>query len=223
MIEQVLRMINLKQKSDLHIARKVWHMLGVCVIAGLYAYLPESTSLFWLTLVTVIAISMDVIRLKNPSFNDLVMSAMGPIMRKSEVDRLAGTTYLFSGVTLIAYIFPPNIVLLTLLFLAFADPMASYFGIRFGKDKIFGHKSLQGTIAAFVVCAVITYIFLTAYWLMIDRVFIVSLFAGLIGALAELIPIGKLDDNFTLPVMSAVALWMLFHLFGAFSGVAPLS
>jgi dolichol kinase len=52
---------------------------------------------------------------------------------------------------------------------------------------------------------------------MLDRVIVVSLLAGLIGALAELVPIAKLDDNFTLPVMSSLGLYILFYLFGLFA------
>lgn len=217
MVEQVLRMVNLKHRSDIHWARKIWHMVGVSIIAALYAVLPEKISIIALVFTTLFAIAMDVIRLRKPAFNELVMSALGPVMRKSEIDRFAGTTYLFSGVTLIAFIFPPQVVLLSILFLAFADPLASYWGIRFGKDKIFGDKSLQGTLAAFFVCAIITFAYLSANWILPDRIFVLSLLGGLIGALAELIPVGKLDDNFSLPVLSATALWLVFQLFGAFA------
>lgn len=100
-------------------------------------------------------------------------------------------------------------------FLAFADPIASYFGIMYGKDKILREKSLQGFLAAFVVCSLLTFAFLNSYDLFAERMVLISLLGGLIGALAELIPIGKLDDNLTLPVLSAVSLWGLFSLFGA--------
>ena len=77
-----------------------------------------------------------------------------------------------------------------------------------------GLKSIQGTIAAFVVCAVATFSFIVYYNYLSERVIVVSLIAGLIGALAELIPIGKLDDNFTLPLLSAIGLSLLFFFFG---------
>lgn len=217
MVEQVLRVVNLKHRSDIHWARKIWHMGGVSMIAACYANLPEKTSLVLLSLAWLLFVPVDIMRLKNPALNDFLLSAFRPIMRRNEVDRLAGTSYLLTGITLVAFIFPPQIVLLTMFFLAFADPIASYWGIRFGKDKIFGEKSLQGSLAAFFVCSVATFYFLTSHWLLMDRLVIVSILGGVIGALAELIPIGKLDDNFTLPVLSASALWCLFTIFGAFS------
>ncbi len=192
-------------------------MGGVSIIAMVYANIPEKTSLILLGLAWLLFVPFDFFRLKNPAWNDFAVSVLRPIMRRSEVDKLAGTTYLLSGLLLVALIFPPQIVLLTMIFLAFADPIASAWGIRFGKDKIFGEKSLQGSLAAFFVCSVATFYFLTSHWLLMDRLIVVSLLGGLIGALAELIPIGKLDDNFTLPVLSASALWVVFTIFGAFS------
>lgn len=192
-------------------------MGGVSLMAYIYSVIPTHWSLVLLTAACFIGIPIDIFRLRYPALNDLVLHTIGPIMRQSEVNKIAGTTYLLTGVTLLAYIFPRDIVLLTLLFLAFADPIASYFGIRFGKDKILGQKSLQGTLAAFFVCAMLTFAFLSFHDLLMDRLVLVSLLGGLIGSLAELIPIGKLDDNLTLPLVSATALYFLFTLFGAFA------
>lgn len=214
---ELLREAVLKRRSDIHWARKIWHMGGVSIIAALYAYLPESTSLISLSIAWLLFVPADLLRFKYPPLNDFLVHMFRPIMRQHEVNRIAGTSYLLTGVTLVAFLFPREIVLLTMLFLAFADPIASYFGIRFGKDKIFGEKSLQGTLAAFFVCAILTFYFLSSNWLLMDRLVVVSLLGGLIGALAELIPIWDLDDNFTLPMLSSTALWMLFSVFGAFS------
>ncbi len=217
MVEQILSVVNLKRRSDIHWARKLWHMGGVSIIAFAYSQLPEKTSLLLLTLAWLAFVPVDFLRFKYPALNDFLVHTFRPIMRENELHRLAGTSYLLTGVTVVAYVFPPQIALLTMMFLAFADPIASYFGIRFGRDKIFGEKSLQGTLAAFVVCAFLTFYFLTSHWLLMDRLVVVSLLGGLIGCLAELVPIGKLDDNLTLPLISATALFFLFNIFGALS------
>lgn len=182
-----------------------------------YVLLPEIVSYTILAAAVALFLPIDFLRQRYPALNDWMVHAFKPIMRTHEIHKIAGTTYLLSGVTLIVALFPRPIVALTLLFLAFADPIASFIGIKYGKDKIFGHKSIQGFMAAFVVCAVATAIYLTYYNIMFDRVIVVSLLAGLIGALAELVPIGKLDDNFTLPVLSAIGLYILFYLFGLFA------
>jgi diacylglycerol kinase (CTP) len=211
---------DLKKRSDVHLARKIWHMSGVSFIAFLYSYLPEKVSIIALLVSWLLFVPMDFLRQKRPALNEVVVAIFRPIMRRSELHRIAGTTYLLSGLLIVTLLFPPQIVLLTMLFLAFADPIASYFGIRYGKDKIFGNKSLQGSLAAFFVCAILTFAFLNYHWMMMDRIVIISLLGGLIGSLAELIPIWKLDDNLTLPLLSSTALWMLFAIFGALSSYA---
>lgn len=212
-----LNNLELKKRSDIHLARKIWHIVGVFGIFLAYVLLPEMVSSLILAIAVIIFLPIDFLRHKYPALNDWMVHAFKPIMRTHEIHKIAGTTYLLSGVSVIVAFFPRPVVALTLLFLAFADPIASLVGIKFGKDKVFGHKSIQGFMAAFVVCAIATSIYLSYYNIMFDRIIIVSLLAGLIGALAELVPIGKIDDNFTLPVLSGAGLYILFYLFGLFT------
>ena len=209
--------MDLKKRSDIHLARKFWHMSGVAMMAAVYAYAPSSVSMAILLTAWALFVPMDFFRQKSPALNDVLTHIFRPIMRDSELHKIAGTSYLLTGVSIVALVFPREVVLLTLLFLAFADPCASYFGIKFGKDKIFGHKSLQGSLAAFFVCGVVSLAFLYTHNILPDRWVVVSLLCGLIGALAELIPVWKLDDNLTLPVLSSTFLYLLFSLFGAFA------
>lgn len=206
-----------KNRSDLHVARKIWHVAAVFFIFFCWVAIP----IYWLKMVLlavswVLFVPVDFIRQKYPQLNYNLTKALRPIMRSSELNKLAGTTYLLTGVILIAAVFNAGVVALSLLFLAFADPTASYIGIKYGKDKIFGHKSVQGFMAAFVVCAVSTGLFLS-YNRVQEPILVVSLLGGLVGALAELIPIGKVDDNFTMPVLSSIGLTILFYFFGFFS------
>ena len=216
MTDEVTQTTDLKRRSDIHYARKIWHMSGVFAMFLAYSYMPEVVSMTILAVAWFLFIPFDIARQKYPSLNDWAVHAFKPIMRQNEVKRFAGTTYLLTGVALIVLLFPRPIVALTLLFLAFADPIASYFGIKYGRDKIFGHKSIQGFAAAFVVCALLTFVYLGVNNFLMDRLIVVSLLAGLIGAFAELVPIAKLDDNLTLPVLSATGLSILFYFFGFF-------
>ncbi|WP_413291708.1 diacylglycerol/polyprenol kinase family protein [Bdellovibrio sp. HCB185ZH] len=215
--EGFFNLVDLKKRSDIHYARKIWHMSAVFAMFLAYVYLPKEVSFSLLVIGWLLFVPFDFLRHRYAVLNDFAVHAFKPIMRQSEVKKLAGTTFLLSGVLIVYVIFPRPIVALTLLFLAFADPIASYFGILYGKDKIFGHKSIQGFMAAFFVCAALTLAFLLYHNYLTDRVIVVSLLAGLVGAFAELIPIGKLDDNLTLPLMSAVGLSILFYFFGFFA------
>lgn len=204
--------IPLHRRHQLHLARKLWHSSGVGAILWVYLALsPEWRSpmavAFW-----VFVVLADFIRLKNPQLNRLVLQVMKPFMREHERHQLAGTTSLATGVAIVILVFPWHVVLLSLLFLALADPIASGFGILYGKDKLFGHKSLQGSLAAFGVSACLG----AAFFLWAEepwaRVFLFSFLAGAIGSISELVPIGDLDDNLTMPLISASALQVCFWL-----------
>jgi len=205
-----------KNKSDLHIARKLWHFLGVLAIIIFFNILSRQQALITMSLVTVTLVSFDVLRQISPAANKLALVIMGPFIRESERNSYAGTTFLLIAALIVIFLFPPNIANLALLFLAIADPVASFFGILFGKDKIINHKTLQGSIAAFVCCFIISISYYFYFNIMTERLMLVSILSGLVGALAELIPIGKIDDNFTLPLISASLLWCIFNFFGGF-------
>lgn len=206
----------LKKRSDTHIARKIWHFSGVLLIIVIYHNLSRSLSLQLITFFASLFVLIDVMRAYSPKLNKVLLSLFHPIMREHERSSLAGTSYLLVGTFLIVFLFPKSIVTLSLIFLAVADPVAGYVGALYGKDKIMGEKSLQGFMAAFACCSCLSALFFFIHNMMLDRLLIVSILSGLIGAFAELIPILKLDDNFTFPVVSSIGLWLLFYLFGGF-------
>jgi diacylglycerol kinase (CTP) len=206
----------LRPRSDLHLARKFWHFAGVIMIAVCYHNMTRSVALQVLTVSGSLVIVFDFLRQTKPNLNRIIVAALGPLMRDNEKNQLTGATYLVVGVFIIVFFFTRDIVMLSLLFLAFADPIASYFGIKYGKDRLFGRKSFQGTLAAFFTCLLVAGTYFYSHNLMTDRLLIVSVLAGLAGAIAEAIPIGRLDDNLVLPVFSAIMLYGIFYLFGGF-------
>jgi diacylglycerol kinase (CTP) len=204
----------LKARTDIHLARRIWHFVGVMVIYFLYWWTPPAHNKLTALAFSVPLIAIDVTRLFYPPLNKAMMVLFKPFMREAEKHRLAALSFMLAGATINIFIFPRPVVYLSLLFLGIADPVASFIGIRYGKDKLIGNKSLQGSFAAFAVCFLITAVFLIWQHLMMERLFIVCLLSGLIGAVSELMPVWKLDDNLVFPVLSAFLLTGLFHVFG---------
>ncbi|MBI2530161.1 MAG: hypothetical protein HYW05_03385 [Candidatus Diapherotrites archaeon] len=89
-----------------------------------------------------------------------------------------------------------KIVLGALIVLAIGDSVAPIVGIRFGKLKI-GKRSVEGTIAGII-----------ASFLVLSLLFApqTAFIAATFGMLAEFLPA---DDNFAIPLISAVALKLL--------------
>ncbi len=89
-----------------------------------------------------------------------------------------------------------KIVLGALIVLAVGDSVAPIVGIKFGKLKI-GKRSVEGTLAGII-----------ASFLVLSLLFApqVALITAIFGMLSEFLPF---DDNFTIPVVSAIALKLL--------------
>lgn len=199
------------KRSDLHLARKAWHLIMVSIMALGYIYLPSAFCAWILGVACVTFVSLDFLRQRYEALNRKLVRLFALFIRDHELHKWAGTSYLLVGVSLSMIFFDYGITLLSLLFLAVADPTASYFGIRYGTRKIVGPKSLEGALASFVVCTLITYVFCLKTGVFLDLLIPVSLLAGIAGSLSELIPVGKLDDNLTFPVLSSVMIWLLFN------------
>jgi diacylglycerol kinase (CTP) len=204
----------LSARDDIHLARRLWHFVGVMVIYYLYFKIPPENARTAALVLSLPLVAIDVVRLYVPALNTAMMILFKPFMRENEKHRLAGLSFMLIGVSLNIIFLPRAVVPLTLLFLAVADPLASFVGIRYGKDKLIGNKSLQGSFGAFVACFILSCVYLSILDLMHERLFIVCLLAGLIGAVSELVPVGKLDDNLVFPVLSGVLLTGLFAIFG---------
>jgi|FLYM01.1.fsa_nt_gi diacylglycerol kinase (CTP) len=204
-----------RQASDFHWLRRIWHFLGVMAMFILYLFLAEDEAFQLALAVSAFLVSLDVIRLVLPDLNKRLIAIFGPFLRTHETHRLTAATFMLIGVTVIIAFFPKDVVLLSLLMLAFADPLAAIVGIRFGKDKLIGKKTLQGALAAFTICAALGLIYYFYYGYFSDRLLLATILTGLIGALSELIPVYSLDDNLTFPIISSSLIYGLFYLFGA--------
>jgi diacylglycerol kinase (CTP) len=206
----------LKLRTDLHLARRIWHVSGVLLIVTIFNLVPRPVSLALLILAIAVFVPLDLLRTRIPSLNKIALNWFDGVLRNSEVHNLSGMSYLLFGTLIIVSLFPEKIVTLSLLMLSVGDPVSSVTGILYGKDKIIGNKSLQGAFGGFAACTFVAVLFYFTTGLMTERILLVALLSGLIGMLSEIVPIGNLDDNLTFPVLSSCMLWLLFYLFGGF-------
>jgi dolichol kinase len=207
----------IKAQVDLHIERKLTHIFGVLAMVLVHHLCPLYVTWIIMGVFGLPLIIFDILRQKNDKLKALTPKLFGSIMRRRELHGIAGTTYLITGSAIILLLFPHNIVSLSLFFLALADPLASFAGIKYGTVRILGKKTLEGFLMAFCVCTVTAIFFYYNKRLMVDHLVVVSILSGFIGAFSELLPVGTLDDNFTQPILNAVFLSGLFFLFGGFS------
>ncbi len=203
-----------KVRSDLHLARKLWHIgMGLLGLSFYFIFqYPLKDIIQFLIVFSTLTFAFDLIRLRVPRLNDLVQFFMRPFMRESEKNSLSGLPFYSLGVTMALILFPERIAVLSVLFLVFADPIASFFGILFGRDKILPNKSLQGSLAAFAVCYILSMVYGMHYSNPNINLLTFSLLAGLIGAVSELCS-RFVDDNLSIPVISGVGLSVVNYFF----------
>jgi diacylglycerol kinase (CTP) len=138
-----------KTQGDLHLSRKIFHVTSILAILMFMILMPER--LCWIIYFTVgmPLVLMDYCRRHFPAFNRFSLKIIGGVIRKHEIRQLSGSSYTIISVGLVFYLFPKPVSLLAVLFLAIGDPLASFFGLLYGKRKIFGKKKCSGNHGRF--------------------------------------------------------------------------
>ena len=204
----------LAKRNDLHILRKLWHMGSGTLCLMVYYQTGEQAGMWgWAILAVAFAgFAIDYARARYAGLNSFVLQVMGPFMRSSERDGYSGLPFYALGVSLALLLFTPKIALLSIMFLVFSDPISSFFGILYGKDKIMPNKSLQGAIAGFFTCYLITLFYGISYGAGGSALLWFAILGGVVGAMAEMLSAFNVDDNLTIPVISGLGLTVLNYL-----------
>ncbi|MCO4754153.1 MAG: hypothetical protein KC478_06710, partial [Bacteriovoracaceae bacterium] len=140
----------------------------------------------------------------------------GLILRRSEIQNFSGLPFYAMGSALSIYFYEPDIALISIYFLVYADPIASVIGVKFGKDQILPNKTMQGTLAAFLSCYAIMAIYTLNVTAPSYSILGFCFFGALIGAISELFSAFNIDDNMTIPVVSGAGLCVLNSIFQIF-------
>jgi len=180
---------------------------------GLFVFFHSNQSqTFWASIILAIALAgftIDLVRNKVPAINKLVIKFMGPLMRRSEKDGVSGLPFYALGVSLSLFFYSRDIAIVSTMFLVFSDPLSSFFGILYGKDKILPNKSLQGAVAGFFTCYLITLFYAMNTSALGTHLLLFAIISGVIGSASELVSAFNIDDNLTIPVISGLGMTLL--------------
>jgi len=180
-----------------HLGRKFYHLLGGLGLLSLYYLLGREPALLFYGLLFLVALTVDVARLRVPAFNQFVFTRFGSFIRESEKNKLTGTPPYVLGIGLSLFLYPSGIATAAICFLALGDVAATTIGERYGKTKI-GDKSLEGTVAFIVASLAAGLILLLAGIRLPIPVMAVG---ALVAAGVELLPL-PLNDNLVIPLVS---------------------
>jgi dolichol kinase len=180
--------------------RRVFHAGNGLILA----YLPGQIGLTGDPLVAVLAgvfaalLALDVARLRSTRLNALFFSVFPALASPREAVGAASSTWYAGGVLLLYALFPVAFVVPAVLVLAFADPAAAVVGRRWGRSRL-GKGTWVGT-ATFAATA---FVILAAFFAPP-----IALAIALLTAAAEAVP-WQIDDNLTVPLAAASALWLI--------------
>ncbi len=130
-------------------------------------------------------------------------------LRPEEDTRVTGATYFLIGITATMVVFPTDISVLAILFLALGDPVASAVGRWLGRTKLRA-KNAEGHLACLIVCLLLA----VAVTVWSPRP---GLGVGAIGALAATLAQAlpwRVNDNLTIPIGSAAVMFLVARMFG---------
>jgi len=175
--------------------RKLFHFSGI-IIPVIYLLTEKQTALIVTSAIFVVDIVLETLRIKG----FMNVAFIEENMKKEESNRLSGSFfYVLSGLITIIF-FKKNIAVSSLFILSIADPLSSLLGSRFGRVRLFG-KSLEGSIIFFATSFLILWIFSFS---------IPIVAAGaIIASLTELFSSRPIDDNLSIPLVTALALALL--------------
>ncbi len=146
-------------------------------------------------------LTADYLRLEIKSFRIFFKSIFGEMIKKEEQNFFTGATWVCISAFLLALFFPKKVAIISLLFLSISDNFASIVGNLFGKIKLFKNKTLEGFLAFLIVSFIITFFFKE---LSIKDKILISFFASFVELFS-----GSLDDNFTVPLLTATLLYLI--------------
>lgn len=163
-----------QKKIDWEIPRKLLHSSIGFFTLYLYAFdgsIRNTVLILWSAL--AIIVPADLIRLRYPGFERLYERAVGFLMRESEKKSTNGVIWYILGVNTVLTFYPPDVAVVAILILSWADTAASTFGRMFGRLTpplprrlpllglpLAPRKSLAGFIAASLTGACVA----IAFW-----------------------------------------------------------
>mmetsp|Transcript_2901 Transcript_2901/g.10508 ORF Transcript_2901/g.10508 Transcript_2901/m.10508 type:complete len:324 (+) Transcript_2901:216-1187(+) len=141
------------------------------------------------------------------------------IAHPEESRKVYSATWYATCLPILACLFQPMVALVALSVLGFGDPAASFIGRRYGRLKVCGNKSLEGSLGFFCASFLPALALQQIYYgcsLSLMEAWPVVAAASVGGLLAETFngPLG-LDDNFLIPCSSAAMATAVMFLRGS--------
>jgi len=188
------------------LVRKGIHLFALVIPVGYYL-VPFPISISVLGFCAAVSLAIDISRFNNWPLWRLLSSVLTPIIRDHEIKGgFTGASYILSTSAVTIALFPKEIAIAAITFIIVGDIAAALVGRTWGRHRLVGKKSVEGSLACLMSLILISF-------------FIPGLptLAGIFGAftatVAEALSI-RIDDNLTVPLTSAVIMLLVMNAMG---------
>ncbi len=161
--------------------------------------------LILLGMLTGFAFTVELLKWLSPRFADLFFRILTPLLRSHErKGAVTGATYYLVSAFLCSLFFAKVLAIVCIFFMVLGDMAAALVGKMWGRTKLMGGKSLEGSAACFIVCVAV------AFLVKLNPV--IAIIGALVATIVELIPF-PIDDNLTVPLISGAVMHFLMKVF----------
>ena len=185
--------------------RKATHIFSLAIPISYWYLIPDkNNAIIIISVFTLIFIFFDFMRLKSRFVKFFFSLLFNKMLKEHELKgKFTGATWVMISSFIVILFFSKNIAVISLVFLSVGDTVAGLFGKKFGRVKI-GKKTLEGFLAGLLSCLMVSYFYnpLPLY---------ISCTGAFFAMLIETLPL-PFDDNFKIPITSAVVMSMLVSL-----------
>lgn len=183
--------------------RKFIHLFMLLVPIG-YNYLSYGTVVPVVAFLAAGAVTIDILRVRVPAFKAWLYKYLGGIFRVYETVTFSGASFILFGALLSVLIFSRRVAQLVITFIVLGDIAAALVGKRWGRHKLIGNSTIEGSLA-FFVASFAGSLFITPFPLW------QKLVAAIFATIVEMLPL-KIDDNLTVPILTGAFLSLLSRL-----------
>jgi dolichol kinase len=183
----------------LELRRKSVHLIGL-IVPIFYIFIERRQAVIAVGVLVLIALMIELLKVLRPSFRVVFYQAFAPVLRSHERNgAITGATYYLIGAFLPILLFPKVLAIVCIFFMILGDMAAALIGKKWGRTKLFTRKSLEGSLACFLVCILIALVKFNPA---------VATIGALVATVVEVLPT-KLDDNLTMPLLSGLAMYLV--------------
>lgn len=202
--------ITLKSKQNLHLLRKLWHVLtglfafGITIKMGWSKYEAGLIAGF----IGLFGAGLELLRFRHERLNQLFLTLAAPLAREEERHKFSGLTYYAFGVSFCFLFYQWDIAVISILYLIFCDPLSALVGKLFGKKQLAPNKTLVGSLTFIVVGLFVNFFYLNFQKTdLLDDQFIFIL-APIVGSCFEFF--NFVDDNLSIPIGTGFIVTLLY-------------